>query len=345
MYAPAVSGIAHWDTSVGFDTFMKPFTSYGFRHAEIGAREVAIMQDIGWAIIPPPPAISGNTAVCSGHTYNFSASNWVSGFRWETSSNMRINGANTNSSVSITATGSGSGSVRIITGETDVVHEVWIDNVALNPAPYSVHLGIAPFNTSNQVCRNQVFTIRATAQQLPRGAEFQWFLYGWESYVVGYNDNPQGVPKGDVSLRLNDNAVSQQIVGVGLRNACSPPPGEIFLSMPLQTTNSIQRNNVIINGIHLFAIHCGAFMNADIYPNPVSDILNIYIQQEDVTTRISQIYELRLYNSYGVLVRQANISGNTTQFNVSNLPVGIYYLHIHDGINEQAEVKQIVVER
>jgi hypothetical protein len=33
------------------------------------------------------------------------------------------------------------------------------------------------------------------------------------------------------------------------------------------------------------------------------------------------------------------------QFNVSNLPVGIYYLHVYDGVNSKPEIHKIVVER
>jgi hypothetical protein len=50
-----------------------------------------------------------------------------------------------------------------------------------------------------------------------------------------------------------------------------------------------------------------------------------------------------LYNSYGVAVRSVTTSASI-QMNVSNLPIGIYYLHIHDGISETPEIKQIIIE-
>ena len=32
------------------------------------------------------------------------------------------------------------------------------------------------------------------------------------------------------------------------------------------------------------------------------------------------------------------------QFNVSNLPNGIYYLHVYDDVNSNPEIQQIMVE-
>ncbi|MDR2928302.1 MAG: T9SS type A sorting domain-containing protein [Cytophagaceae bacterium] len=75
----------------------------------------------------------------------------------------------------------------------------------------------------------------------------------------------------------------------------------------------------------------------NIYPNPVSDILNIDIAGGAAS-------DIRLYDSYGVLLRQQKTGGGTVQLNVSNLPNGLYYLHIYDGINKMPEVRQIMVK-
>jgi len=47
----------------------------------------------------------------------------------------------------------------------------------------------------------------------------------------------------------------------------------------------------------------------------------------------------------GQLLRQAVAKDGTVQFNVSNLPAGIYYLHIYDGISSTPEIQQIMIER
>ncbi|MDR3013303.1 MAG: hypothetical protein LBU70_08870, partial [Chitinispirillales bacterium] len=58
MYAPfswrSGSSVSHWDwDNSATPTLMKPFLDPGFRHAVIDAREVAIMQDMGWAVCRP----------------------------------------------------------------------------------------------------------------------------------------------------------------------------------------------------------------------------------------------------------------------------------------------------
>ena len=90
------------------------------------------------------------------------------------------------------------------------------------------------------------------------------------------------------------------------------------------------------------------------YPNPVSDILNIKIDDTTVQQSITgasplkntsaPAYDVHLYDGQGNLLRNAKIKDGTVQFNVSNLPDGIYYLHIYDGVNKAPDIQQIVVE-
>ena len=95
---------------------------------------------------------------------------------------------------------------------------------------------------------------------------------------------------------------------------------------------------------------------ANIYPNPVSDILYIEIDAESVSQskapgqtganakKVEHVCEVRLYDGLGNLLRQTDTKGGTVQFNVSGLPDGIYYLHIYDGVNDTPDIRQIVVE-
>ena len=57
------------------------------------------------------------------------------------------------------------------------------------------------------------------------------------------------------------------------------------------------------------------------------------------------VFDVRLYDGQGNLVRQQLTKGGNVEFNVANLPVGIYYLHVYDGVSDKPEVQQIVVER
>ena len=83
------------------------------------------------------------------------------------------------------------------------------------------------------------------------------------------------------------------------------------------------------------------------WPNPVSDMLNIEIDAIAATMVQGRnlVYDIRLYDDQGNLLRQTTSKGGAVQFNVSGLPVGIYYLHIYDGVNNTPDMQQIVVER
>ena len=96
------------------------------------------------------------------------------------------------------------------------------------------------------------------------------------------------------------------------------------------------------------------------YPNPVSDILTVEIDLEAVARAKANeqtitdgkqlklkdpVYDIRLYDGRGNLLRQATTKGGAVEFNVSHLIVGVYYLHVYDGVSETPEMLQIVVER
>ena len=88
-----------------------------------------------------------------------------------------------------------------------------------------------------------------------------------------------------------------------------------------------------------------------IYPNPVDDILYIEIDVDAATqtsgiqsNKTKLVFDVRLYDGKNNLLLQQKTKGGTVEFNVSNLPDGIYYLHIYDGVNSKPEMQQIVVE-
>jgi hypothetical protein len=82
-----------------------------------------------------------------------------------------------------------------------------------------------------------------------------------------------------------------------------------------------------------------------VYPNPVDDILYIEIDPQVFAgsrSRIPLTYDFRLYDTYGIQVRRTSISNGKTQFDMSNLPKGMYFLHIYDGVEPHPEMRQIV---
>ena len=101
---------------------------------------------------------------------------------------------------------------------------------------------------------------------------------------------------------------------------------------------------------------CGSSLPIVFSPNPVSDILTIDLTQTDTdafgaqtdtersrSDRASEIFDIRLLNSHGMIVRQQRTQARSIQFDVSNLPEGTYYLHIEH--NGEIEMHQIIVQR
>jgi len=95
-----------------------------------------------------------------------------------------------------------------------------------------------------------------------------------------------------------------------------------------------------------------------VYPNPVSSILSIEIDQNAIaqaramqqsatdakSLKTNATFDVRLYNKHGRLLRQATTQGGSVQFNVTHLHDGIYYLHIYDGVSDKPEIHQIMVK-
>ena len=85
------------------------------------------------------------------------------------------------------------------------------------------------------------------------------------------------------------------------------------------------------------------------YPNPVSGILTVEIEPAQRSSAgiidADITYDVRLYDRQGNILRQTKTKDGNIDFNVYNLPVGVYYLHVHDGVSAVPEMRRIVVER
>jgi len=88
-------------------------------------------------------------------------------------------------------------------------------------------------------------------------------------------------------------------------------------------------------------IHCSYPYKTIAYPNPATNVLNVEILDEEK----NQNYDIRLYDSQGILLRQKSTKGRKVEFNVDDLVNGIFYLHIYDGVNENPEIQQVLIER
>ena len=61
--------------------------------------------------------------------------------------------------------------------------------------------------------------------------------------------------------------------------------------------------------------------------------------------KMAASYDIRLYDWQGNMKRQAYTKGGIVEFNVSNLPDGIYYIHIYDGINTKPETYKVIIKK
>ena len=331
MYAPSTwaagSSVSHWDNSVSFTTFMKFSAATGFRCIVINAREIGIMRDIGWEIPTLPPVISGPSLICYGSPNQYSANNWLSiNYYWACSSNLSLPSAaqspstasNTTTVSAASSSSSGSGWVRVMSGSTILAeYQVWVGA----PQVYiSGPQSVSPWSNAD-------YTLHASTSLSWPLAQFDWSLGtygGWGS--ISWN---QYQSYATVSVGSADNYY--QVVG-RIKNTCG------WSSYAY---------------LNIYVYNYSPSPPPPAYPNPVSDILNVDLDQVVASRSGSSgqqplaanaAFDIRLYDPQGNLLRNSAAKGGTIQFNVSNLPDGNYFLHIYDGVNSAPEIQQIVVQ-
>ena len=285
--------------------------------------------------VPIPPVISGSALICYNSSKSFSATNWVNGYTW-VGSNVSI-ACTTCSTTNISANGSGAGYVRVMSGSTMLAeYKVYVGGplytdfiVELTPLqPGKVYHGYITWIINDTYPSGQSPIDRY---------EWSYSEPGWTTQEL----KPAGpYPMSRVKIvppsyfnPATDMGPNAYVVGY---NACGY--GSIYVTEPIGMNRS------------------PAFVKY--YPNPTNNILNIEIDAEaialiesmeqtitgDKQFKSEPTYDIYLYDGQGNLLRQQKTKGGTVQFNVSNLPNGIYYLHIYDGVNNAPEIQQIMVE-
>lgn len=111
---------------------------------------------------------------------------------------------------------------------------------------------------------------------------------------------------------------------------------------------------VVTQCVHMIATTTVGGYRSAVYPNPVDRILYVNITEAEeilgVNTASAQLqqsvpnfYELRLFNSQGILVRNLQVKDRKVSIDVSGLPEGHYYLHVlHKGMKEPKVHKVII---
>ncbi|MDR1557275.1 MAG: T9SS type A sorting domain-containing protein [Tannerellaceae bacterium] len=113
--------------------------------------------------------------------------------------------------------------------------------------------------------------------------------------------------------------------------------------------------------LYTFTVSSSASYSMSAYPNPVSGVLNVDLEELDAASeafstsgssvsgsggisRARPVYTISLYSVMGMLALQTvtNNPGNI-QLDVSSLPSGIYTLRVHDGTDSPPVTQQIVI--
>jgi len=265
------------------------------------------------------PTITGPSEFCYGQTGTYSVSNAPAGFTWGKSSNLTITGSG--NSVSVSATSAGTGWLSINSGTTELVRY----NVTVpSAAPVFNYISGPEYVTPGSSTYSYYTSFSGGIPSV-----YEWTIAGAPSnYYTYYAYN------GSLDICFFQEASYDFYVAAS--NACGCGIGHLY-------------------------VYAYYKQNYNFYPNPASSVLNIDIDQETVEKRaqaqaIQQntaniksvktepVYDIRLYNHHGHLLRHATSHGSRVQLNVAHLHNGIYYLHIYNGISEKPEIHQIMVK-
>lgn len=256
---------------------------------------------------------ASTTLLCYGFSATFTVDNPPSGFIWDTSSNLDIIWTDDNEVEVEANTGSSSdigelGWVNVKVNGTEVARkEVWVG------PPSEIEISGPDYVSSYG---------RYTAVYNPLSAPH---TFAWDINVEWPNQYPHTINRyGDYAdFYFGTTATYPLTLDVCNACGCAPQAGKYVYAVNYSPSPVLS------------------------YPNPANDILFIEIDpQADNNARssISVSYDIKLYNQYGIPVRNTTLRSSKEQFDISNLPNGMYFLHISDGINPEPEKRQIVIK-
>jgi len=377
MYAPNIwnfgSSVSHWHTS-GTPYLMRPGRRSGERHS-IDAREVAIMRDMGW---PAPMAISGPNTICTQGSYIYEIQNLPQNATvtwWATPNNITPHTA-----TGRTATFSRNMSQP--TGPALISVTVNLPNGLTIPLTREVHVGppnnqwISTRYNLTHVTPSVPFVDNALFHGFSGNLQsIDWVEWRRLSNVdINVHHSGVNVPgeratvtahfpgsntAAQAQIRLQNQCGPSPWVTIEyLRHVFSPPPPPPFCLNCFGVGCIICIPAAGPCTCMLYPCICMIAWGA-VHPNPVSNVLTIDLTQVETPeaftlsdrvrtstsdrARTSEVFNIRLFNAHGMIVRQQRTRAATIQFDVSNLPEGTYYLHIEH--NGEIEKHQIIVQR
>ena len=288
-----------------------------------------VTSNVAAVTVTVPPVISGYLNVCYGTSKSFVATNWQTGYYWDKSNNLVTISSPTINSTAISAASSSSSGWETLYVKNSSGTILASYNITVYPAfPSSSFQGVLNATSSLPVLMKP--------PNAPGTVAYVWQIsnnpltpYCTKNYIEDYGL----YAKAQAPVCGSHNVFAYAINGCGV---VSP--------------NHTHQYIIMVN--HSSCINCIPSPSAG-FPNPVSDMLNVDIGQFSVSRSGSSgqqapssntNYDIRLYDGQENMLRQQYAKDGVIQFNVSNLPNGIYYLHIYDGVNSMPEIQQIVVQ-
>jgi hypothetical protein len=251
-----------------------------------------------------------------------------------------------------------------------------VDNVGNNPITWTCSSSFTLVSASGN---NATFRTTATT---PQGAAIS-ASYGGTTitktvYII-YNPSPTSQNNVNASTNINYTISPQTPDITAYRWVVQPSTGAVLGTSPGLTFNIrfTQAGTYVIyaygssrcgessNPTHIYIYNVSSYTSgysyaATVYPNPVSDNINIEIKDNDLATAdnvetdialvkqnkiAGSTFTVQLYDVYGRLIdRTAATKGSKTHISVAHLKNGIYYLHIYDESTGKTEYQQIVVK-
>jgi hypothetical protein len=258
--------------------------------------------------------ITGSANICSSATFTVGAP--PASYTWNKSSNLTLSSTSGNTAT-FTANGTGPAWISVLVNGQEVARKTVYAGI-LQTADFSGSCG-GPETGSSGLFFGSVRSSYSVN-------EFEWSTYpGWT--VVSHPDFPNNIPMGNVRItRTSSSAYTTTPVWVRARNGCGWSSEK-----------------------QIGTLSSSSYYTVSAYPNPVLDVLNLLIEEEETTgssrTGVKPVYTIHLYSIMGgtpVLQTSANEAG-TVQLNVGNLPNGIYVLHVHDGTENPPLTQRIVI--
>jgi hypothetical protein len=281
------------------------------------------------------PSISGTSTICPGTTGSFTVANAPTGFTWDQSSNINsptVSGNSATFTAKAGAANNGLGWVAIKLGSVEVAHRtVWVG------APLYTDMMNATFNSGCEGAGVYYAYINNMPPNLSLSTSyFDWMTHGSWTIVVHphmrYNPGPsmQGI-------RITaPNPQQATVLGIRACNPCGCTEWEAAASLAPS---------------NYYSIHAA--------PNPVGSTLTVSIEVDEAEYAYwnqrkasvhsgravwsSPVFELRLFNSYGFMVRKITSEKGIVSIDVSKLPNGFYFLHVYGDDSATPKVEKIIV--